>query len=465
VAREPDRSGKPETASSAEDATATGVGGAARLDPAPAARQVGRYVLRQHLGAGGMGAVYKAYDPQLDRVLAVKLLHSEPADADQLERQSTRFMREAQAMAKLSHHNVVVVHDVGLADGQVFIAMEYVDGMTLRDWLAHVPRDWRQVVDVFIQAGRGLEAAHHKGLVHRDFKPSNVLVGRDGRVRVADFGLARVMLGKDVWASRSESLVPLSPLALDSPVTAEGAVIGTPAYMAPEQFLGEAVEARTDQYSFCLALHEALFAERPRLINPLSGAVLEARIKGPDFPRLSTPAPPWLRDVIARGLGARPQDRHPSMDGLLAALATPPRNGSVGVIAVVTALLATGAVGMVALFSAAPRSVEPVVAPLIAPVVTPPAPPPVVKEVVEPAVVTPARAPTKAPGRLTLQSKPWAAVTIDGKATGKFTPLADYVLSAGSHTVTLENQQLKRRVTFTVKILSNKTTTESRELE
>jgi tetratricopeptide (TPR) repeat protein/predicted Ser/Thr protein kinase len=241
---------------------------------------LGRYVVIEPLGSGGMGVVYAAFDPELDRRVALKLIRPEVsvrADA------RTRLVREAQAMARLAHPNVVPVHDVGTHGAQVFLAMELVRGPTLRAWLAAGPRSWREIVEAFVQAGRGLAAAHDAGIVHRDFKPENVLIGDDRRARVVDFGLARPGGAAD----------PVTPPPGDAgPITRTGAVLGTPAYMAPEQRLGRSVDARSDQYSFCVALNEALRSGRPT----------------------------HVRRALQRGLSDDPARRFPSMGSLLAAL-------------------------------------------------------------------------------------------------------------------------------------------------
>src|SRR5215472_6444224 len=201
---------------------------ASRLAPG---RNIGRYAVLSTLGEGGMGVVYAAYDPELDRKVAVKVLRERLGDAAEL---GARLLREAQAMARLSHPNVVSVHDVGRFEDKVFVAMEFIDGRTLGDWVKEKPRSWREVLGVFRQAGKGLAAAHSAGLVHRDFKPGNVLVGKDDSVKVTDFGLA--------FTPNDRS-------------TASGiAIAGTPAYMAPEQLRGETPDPRADQYSFCVAL-------------------------------------------------------------------------------------------------------------------------------------------------------------------------------------------------------------------
>ena len=223
-----------------------------------------RFVVVEKLGEGGMGVVIAAYDPDLDRKVAIKLLRAGAWDTGVSSEGRQRLLREAQAMAKLSHPNVVVVHGVGTMGSQVYIAMEYVDGCTLGEWLKQDKRSWPLVVDMFCRAGRGLVAAHAAGLIHRDFKPDNVLVGKDGRVRVTDFGIvgtAGTMSegtgrpGAGELASRS---TPLS-----TPLTSAGVLLGTPIYMAPEQLERAPVDASADQFSFCVALYEALYGERP----------------------------------------------------------------------------------------------------------------------------------------------------------------------------------------------------------
>ena len=200
-----------------------------RATPLPGAPppRVDRYEIRRRLGEGGMGVVYAAYDPELDREVAIKLLRLHAADGDTLPAR-TRLLREAQAMARLAHPNVVTVYDVGEWHEQVFIAMEIAGG-TLRAW--QDGRPWREVVAMYRDAARGLAAAHAAGLVHRDFKPDNVLIGHDGRVRVTDFGLARAA-GEP--GERAEVGAAMSGM-LGTPLTETGTVMGTPAYMAPEQ--------------------------------------------------------------------------------------------------------------------------------------------------------------------------------------------------------------------------------------
>src|SRR5690606_14002911 len=214
------------------------------------------------LGEGGMGVVYAAYDEDLDRRIAIKVLRDSYGDAAARE----RMVREAQAMARLSHPNVVQVHDVGDQGGQLYVAMEFVKGMTLRTWLSEQDRPWREIRAMFVQAGRGLAAAHAEGLVHRDFKPDNVLIGGDGRARVADFGLAGAAGVPD---SDSESLPDSVVIrvgrqsAFNTALTLAGTIMGTPAYMSPEQHRGVATDARSDQFSFCVALWGAIYGEPP----------------------------------------------------------------------------------------------------------------------------------------------------------------------------------------------------------
>jgi tetratricopeptide (TPR) repeat protein len=283
---------------------------------------LGRYVILGRLGAGAMGVVHAAYDPELDRRVALKLVLADGSNGTDASQGRARLLREAQALAKLSHPNVVTIHDVGAVGEQVWIAMELVRGRTLTKWCAQADgerRSWREVIEVMTAAGAGLRAAHEAGLLHRDFKPDNVMVGEDGRVRVMDFGLARTR--KDDAAQTEEihdSVDPESPLALE--MTRAGAIVGTPAYMAPELLHGEDASAASDQFSFCVTLWEALFGERPfaggSLIELLS-AVVEGRIRDP---QRRHGVPRWLEQTCRRGLATDPSGRWPSMDALLAAL-------------------------------------------------------------------------------------------------------------------------------------------------
>ncbi len=299
------------SASSASDTAATKVERPAThggdLEPG---ETVGRYVVLEEIGRGGMGRVYRAADPQLDRDVAIKVL-AESFD----ERARARAIREGHALARLSHPNVVEVFDVGVVNGSVFLAMEYVEGATLGPWCRG--RDWREILDVFIQAGRGLLAAHEAGLVHRDFKPANVLIGLDGRARVGDFGLARASSDASVSESGSEA----GPISSDhlSALTQRGLVVGTPAYMAPEQHRGDPVDARSDQYGFCIALYEALYGQRP-FAGVDESALARAKQRGRVQIDRKSPAPRAVTDAVLRGLRPDPTERWPSMVGLLAAL-------------------------------------------------------------------------------------------------------------------------------------------------
>ena len=283
----------------------------------PGAR-LSRYVVLERIGRGAMGEVYAAQDPELERQVALKLLRSEGRHVEELR---LRLLREAQSLARLSHPHVVAVHDVGVCAQGVFLAMELVEGCTLAEWLKQ-PRPWPEVLRVFVDAGRGLAAAHAAGLVHRDFKPANVLVGRDGRVRVTDFGLARSSEREDVPGQRGT--LPSAPIRADdvvSPLTRTGALLGTPAYMSPEQLVGQGADALSDQFSFCVALHEALHGMRPfegKTLEELGEAMRAEQVRPPGG---ESKVPARVRRAVRRGLRAQPGERHPSMEALLAELA------------------------------------------------------------------------------------------------------------------------------------------------
>ncbi len=309
-----------------DGAPAAGLAGAAAAEPARGG-MVGRFVILGVLGSGGMGRVYSAYDPQLDRKVAIKLLRATAGRGGEDAR--ARLLREAQAMAKINHPSVVKVHEVGTQDGQVYVAMELVEGGTLRSWLAG-QHTLRETIDVLVGAGRGLAAAHAVGLVHRDFKPDNVLIAKDGSVRVTDFGIVGVAGapgapqaaphgGPPVRAETLERLLSANT-PLSQSLTRTGALMGTPAYMAPEQFGRAPATAHSDQFSFCLVLYEALYGERPFAwsnVQELTATVLAGRVSPtPSGVRV----PGWLRRVVLRGLNVDPGARHPSMDALLSEL-------------------------------------------------------------------------------------------------------------------------------------------------
>ncbi len=264
-----------------------------------------RYVIDAVLGRGGMGTVYLARDITLDREVALKL-HRAGSNSE-------RLHREAMAMAKLAHPNVVTVFEVATVDDRLYVAMEYVRGETLRGWRGAKAYNWREIMAMLLETGNGLAAAHAAGLVHRDFKPENVLVGDDGRPRVGDFGLARV--GASPTGEK-----PLSKSTpLDARMTVTGMLLGTPAYMAPEQINGDVVDARCDQFAFCVVAWELLYGRRPFLGATLA-ALEESIIKQQPWLPPKSDVPPRVRAVLERGLAVLPASRYPDMPALLSAL-------------------------------------------------------------------------------------------------------------------------------------------------
>ncbi len=274
---------------------------------------VGRYEVVGELGTGGMGVVYRARDPELDRDVAIKLLRPSGSQHDPSTARS-RLVREARAMARLTHPNVATVHEVGEFEDQVYVAMEYVEGRTLTQWLDQTQRDWREIVEMYVQAGRGLAGAHDKGVVHRDFKPDNVMVSSDGRVLVLDFGLAR---------SNSDAEEQSRPVEVDEDdpsLTLTGALVGTPAYMSPELYAGEPADARSDQFAFAVGLWEAVYRQRPfhgDSLASLAQAVMDGSIREPIG---AGPRPAWLRRVLERALSVSADDRYPTLHAMLADL-------------------------------------------------------------------------------------------------------------------------------------------------
>lgn len=292
----------------------------------PRGAQLGRYIVVDKLGGGGMGIVYTAYDPELDRKVALKVMKPSSRSGSE-EDARARLLREAQAMARLAHPNVVPIYDVGTVDSDVFVAMELVAGMTLGQWLEKEPRDWRTIVGAFTDAARGLVAAHAAGLVHRDFKPDNVIVGADGRIRVLDFGLARADGVAELPADKTSGsdLRESQRKPLSSQLTRTGALLGTPLYMSPEQWNNTPADARSDQFSFCVSLFEALWGKPPfagKTIDGLSRAVLENRLE--PIPS-SSEVPARIRDAVLRGLSIAPAERFPTLQLLLDELGEDPR--------------------------------------------------------------------------------------------------------------------------------------------
>jgi eukaryotic-like serine/threonine-protein kinase len=314
------------------------------------------------LGQGGMAVVYRAFDPELDRSVALKLLLPASSESGSEQSARTRFLREAQAMAHVSHPNVIEVYDVGIAENQAFIAMKLVDGGTLKEWLK-VRRPWREVVDAYLQAGRGLDAAHRAGLVHRDFKPSNVLRGKDGHVSVTDFGLARLARASDD-SPPARPITVASPSLLSTDLSQMGHLAGTAGYIAPERYAGRAPDPRSDQFSFCVSLYEGLYGALPfspmTILKALAPTLKEGAAAAPgakDDGLLSALAkrpggpevPGHLRRILERGLRTDPDGRFPSMEALLEQLGRDPARARRRLLALGGATLAVAcAVGLAA---------------------------------------------------------------------------------------------------------------------
>lgn len=310
---------------------------------------VGRYVVLNVLGRGGMGVVLAAYDPELDRKVAIKLVRPDVTSQSS----SDRMIREARSMARVSHPNVVSVYDAGREGDAVYIAMEFVEGRTLTEHIASLS-GWRAVLDVMTAAGRGLVAAHERELVHRDFKPDNVMVAEDGRVLVMDFGLVqdgRDQVTAEDGANSRRMLDARSSSKLgdtDVGLTRAGAMMGTPSYMPPEQFLGADIDARADQFSYCVTLYEALYGERPfegKGVWELAEAVTEGHRR--ELPS-GRSVPRWLQTILNRGLQTNQLDRFPSMGALLAEVERGRRRRRtrmIGAVVVAPALLAGAALG------------------------------------------------------------------------------------------------------------------------
>ena len=299
-------------ASTAHGATAPAILRAA-LEPPPGTR-FDHFVVERTLGRGGMGVVLAARDETLDRVVAIKIVRPQLFRSRPHRDATARLLREARAMARISHPNVITIHAVGTVDDNVYLAMEYIEGGTLRDW-ADDKRGWSAITSVYVAAGRGLAAAHAAGLVHRDFKPGNVLVDRDDRVYVTDFGL--VYEGDE---SSSDTGSSSTGGRVESSLTRTGEVLGTPRYMAPEQFKRGKVDQRTDQFSYCVSLWEALVGTPPFGIGEY--ADLEARVCAGEIlaPPSSAQVPSRVLRALRRGMSPNASERWPNMEMLLGEL-------------------------------------------------------------------------------------------------------------------------------------------------
>lgn len=313
-------------------ATAAPRDGAA-AEPCAVPSSIGRFRIEKQLGAGAMGVVYAAFDPDLERRVAVKVLRAQQGDVAR-----NRLLREARAMARLSHPNVVTVHEVGTSSDRDYVATELISGWNLAEWLRAAPRSKREIVDAFLAAGRGLAAAHEAGLVHRDFKPHNVLRSDEGRIVVTDFGLARASHEDEDLAPQPVTDSAIDPGSLASDLTRTGALVGTPGYMAPEQWEGLEVDAAADQFSFCVALWEALAGQRP-----FQGKTIEELRVQVQRPPPATDAadkiPRALRQILLHGLAQRPTERYPTMRALIDAIEAARRRPRRIVAAAVTASL------------------------------------------------------------------------------------------------------------------------------
>lgn len=292
--------------------------------PEPASpRMLGRFEVVREVGAGGMGVVYAARDPRLDRTVAVKLLHADLWAGEQGKVARERLLREAKSMARLTHPNVVTVHEIGTGEDGTFVAMEYVRGQTLGAFLADHELTWRQILELFCQAGEGLAAAHAEGIVHRDFKPENVLIDGQGRAKVADFGLAGM---RDETPEATDPRAPAHAAAelKTGSLTRTGAVMGTPAYMAPEQYAGEPADAKADQFAFAVSLYEALYGERPYAGRTVPDLVRTLRAGTISPAPRGAKVPTWVRAAVVRALAPEPSERWPDMPSMLAELARDP---------------------------------------------------------------------------------------------------------------------------------------------
>ena len=287
-------------------------------------KNIGKYTILRVLGEGGMGVVYAAYDEALGRKVAVKVLHPSTMEnviyAREHRRAAARLVQEAKVIASLDHPNVIAIYDLGMHEDELYIAMELIEGQSMRQWLEARDRSWKEVIEVMCQAAMGLGAAHKEGLVHRDFKPDNVLIGNDGRVVVADFGIVRIAGPEDI--NTNGKRCSLTSSMQSAGITKFGDVLGTQKYMAPEQCVGSAVDARADIYSFCVTMFEALYGTVPfpgEHWNENAELIRSGNIEFPSIWRRRR-VPRWLHKIVAQGLSWQHSERFSSMDLILAEL-------------------------------------------------------------------------------------------------------------------------------------------------
>lgn len=292
----------PEASRPDEGQPETGVEGAS-----PPPWPLDRFTGAEFLGSGGMGMVYAARDEVLGRRVAIKLLQEPRDEADR-----RRIKRESRAMARLSHPAVCQIYEVIETDDQVLLVMELVLGERLDAWL-ETRRSWRELCRMFVEIGKGLAAAHDAGFIHRDFKPGNVIVGYDGRPRIIDFGLART---PGPLLREAPSHVPEVP-HMDEALTEAGTIVGTPIYMAPEQYHGESIDARADQFSFCVVFFEALFGAAPYCRKSTASLLLSIADHAVAPAPAGSSVPSWLHGVLKRGLDPEPERRWPDMPRLI----------------------------------------------------------------------------------------------------------------------------------------------------
>ncbi len=278
---------------------------------------IGRYNVKSMLGSGGMGVIYEAYDEENQRPVALKLIRPDVLDPFRREAHRARMLREARLLASLHHPNIPNIYEVGTWNDQVFLAMQLVSGTNMRQWLDQANPDWTDIVAAYLRAGEGVVAAHNANIVHRDIKPDNILVEDTGSVYITDFGLARLDQAtiSSIGMHSAPHRRPPDILSL----TGTGDILGTPAYMPPEQYKGQGVSKRSDQFSFCVSLYEALYGMRPfagQTMEELIQAAQDGRVFRPRFSEI----PDDVLQVLIRGMHPVPRERYGSMRELLTAL-------------------------------------------------------------------------------------------------------------------------------------------------